>query len=181
MFQRIGRRGWLCRCLLHACFAVFLPAPAEAFEIAGGVSAGAALVGSRPWFAVSPHASVSRRADSGFLFAVHATLDILPAIDRHGVGVVGHASTAIGYGWKSGTFSIGPALSVYSAPACGVEQCARLRGLAPGGRAQLELYFAGPLGLSASTSVDWLTGSDVLPAGLALAAAAGPIVKWGGK
>ena len=154
---------------------------ASALEFSAGVGVGAAVVGSRPRLATTPHAGVSWLAEGGFLLGAHATLGILPAVDEHGAGVSGQASAALGFRWKRARFSIGPALSIYSLPACGAEHCARLRGLAPGGRAQVELYFIGPLGLSLSASADWLTGSAVLPGGLALSAMAGPIVTWGGK
>ena len=44
--------------------------PARAFEINGGVSLGGILAGTVPHFAVSLHAGVSWRLESGLLFAV---------------------------------------------------------------------------------------------------------------
>src|SRR5207237_1234994 len=70
--------------LLCACGLVFVPAPAAAFEVSGGVSLGGILAGAKPHFAVSPQAGVSWRMDSGLLFAVHETCNILPAINERG-------------------------------------------------------------------------------------------------
>lgn len=152
---------------------------ASALELSGGVGAGGMLAGSRPRFAVSPHAGVSWRTDGGFLFAVHDALTLLPAINKYGIGVHNQISIAIGYAWKGVRFVLGPAFSAYSMPACGGEWCARQSGLSPGGRARLDLYFAGPLGISIGGSVDWLSGTAVLPGGVAASAVAGPVLKWG--
>ena len=159
-------------------FALTATMSADALEFSAGVGAGATSVGTRPLFAVSPHAGVSVRTEGGFLLASHATLGILPAVGRHGVGVYGHASVALGYAWKSGRFSIGPSLAIYSVPACGREWCDRLSGLAPGLGGRLDYYLVGPFGISVSTNVDWLTGSTVLPAGVAATVLAGPLLRW---
>src|SRR5215212_2081692 len=51
-------------CLLCACVLVVVPATAEASEVSGGVSLGGILAGTKPRFAVSPHAGISWRRDS---------------------------------------------------------------------------------------------------------------------
>lgn len=158
--------------------ALAAPAPAAAFDLTGGVNAGGVLAGTRPRFAVSPHLGISWRTESGFLVALRDALSVLPATDAHGVGAYNHASSAVGYAWTTGRFSIGPALAIYSMPACGSEQCARLSGLSPGLHAQVDYYFLGSLGVSATATVDWLTGSAVLPAGVAATVLVGPSLKW---
>lgn len=158
--------------------ALVTPRPAEAFELSGGVNVGGVLLGTRPRFAVSPHAGIAWRTEGGFLLALRDAFGILPAINERGIGVYNHTSVAIGYAWTSGRFSIGPSLAIYSAPACGQEWCARLTGSSPGVVAQVDYYFHDPLGVSAITTVDWLTGSDVLPAGVAVTMLVGPVLKW---
>lgn len=160
--------------------ATFAASFSNAMDLSGGVGFGGMLAGSRPRLAISPHAGVSWRTEGGFLFAVNATLGILPAVDQFGVGANGQISAALGYGWKGGSFSAGPELLIYSMPACGAERCARLKGVSPGARAQMDLYFLGPLGLSLSVSVAWLSGSVVLPSGVAVSGLAGPVLRWGG-
>lgn len=157
---------------------IVAPSQAAAFDLSGGVNAGAVLIGTRPRFALSPHAGVSWRAESGFLFALQDVMSILPAIDAHGVGAYNHVSMLVGYAWKAGRFGMGPSLAIYSVPACGRGWCDRVSGLSPGVRGQIDYYFVGPLGLSVSANVDWLTGSTVLPAGVVATVLAGPLLKW---
>jgi hypothetical protein len=60
-----------------SCAALFVlvllvvPLPAGAYELSGGVSMGGILAGTVPHLAVSPHAGLSWRMESGFLFEVH--------------------------------------------------------------------------------------------------------------
>lgn len=70
--------------LLCAIALVALPSPAEAFELSGGVSLGGILAGTEPRLAVSPHAGISWRMESGFLVAAHDLFSILPATNRDG-------------------------------------------------------------------------------------------------
>lgn len=165
--------------LLVAGFPV--PKTAEAFDLNGCVSVGGMLVGTRPRLAVSPNVGIAWRTKGGLLLALSDGGSILPATDAHGVGIYNHTSVSLGYAWPSGRFSVGPALAIYSAPACGQRWCGRLTGLSPGGAVQLDYYFSEWLGVSASATVDWLTGSDVLPAGVAASVFVGPLVKWSSK
>lgn len=154
------------------------PTPSEAFDLDGGVNMGGVLVGTRPRFAVSPHVGVSWRTAGSFVLSVRDMLSILPATDSRGVGAYNHASIAVGYAWASSRLSIGPSLAVYSVPACGRDWCARLSGISPGVGAQVDYYFYRSLGISASGTVDWLTGSAVLPAGVAVMVLVGPSLRW---
>jgi len=178
----LGRRGAAFVC---AIVLLVFPMSAEALEVSGGVSLGGILAGISPRLAVSPHANVSWRAENGWGFAAHDILSILPATSRDGVGVHNQTSVTFGYGTEKLDFNIGPSLSVYSMPACGIPPgaprplCGRVVGVAPGGHAQADVYFAGPLGVSVSANVEWVGGnSAVLPGSVAAMVLAGPVVRW---
>ena len=142
-------------------------APAEALKLEWGRQPGGRPGWHEAAFRREPRPpGISRRTSGGFLLALREVCSLLPATDAHGLGVYNHLSIEVGYAWTSGRLSIGPLLAVY-ALACGPESCGRLSGLSPGVRGQLDYYFAGPFGVSASANVDWLTGSAVLPAGVA--------------
>lgn len=161
---------------------VVIPMPAGAVEISTGVSLGGIQVGTVPRFAVSPNAGISWRMESGFMFAIHDLFSISPPIKKSGLGVYNHTSVSVGYMWENGNLSAGPSLSIYSMPVCGATLCGPVIGLAPGAYAQVSMYFAGPLGVSLSGTVDWLTGrSLVLPAGVVAMVVAGPVVRWSSK
>lgn len=156
--------------------------PAEAFELSGGVSVGGLLVGTLPRFAVSPHAAIAWRRKSGFSFAVDDLCSVLPGTGRLGVGVYNQTSVAFGYAWEGGDVRMGPSFSLYSMPACSATLCGRVVGLAPGGHAQANVYFAGPVGVSVSANVDWVGGrSLVLRGGWAAMIVAGPVFRWRSK
>lgn len=175
-----GWRGALCRCLPCAVVLVVIPMPARAFELSGGVNLGVMLAGTIPRIAVTPNAGISWRTESGVLFAAHDHFSILPATSGAGAGVYNQTSAAVGYATKTANFSVGPSLSIYSMLTCGVTWCGRVVGVAPGGHAQVSVYFAGPLGVSLSANLDWIGGrSIVLPGGVAATVVAGPIVRWG--
>ncbi|MEZ4302185.1 MAG: hypothetical protein R3B70_45075 [Polyangiaceae bacterium] len=167
--------------LLCSGLLAVVPRCVEAFELSGGVGAGGALAGSRPRFAVSPRLGILWHGEGGFLFSLQETMSILPAVNEHGPGVYNQISAALGYAWRDIRLSVGPAISTYSMPACGILLCARIRGLSPAIRVQVDFYFAGPLGVSVGGSVDWLTGSEVLPDGVLVSAMAGPVIKWGDR
>ena len=165
-------------CLLCAAL-LTIATPAEAYELSGGVSLGGLVVGTLPRFAVSPHAGLSWRRESGLLFAVDDLCSILPGTGRLGVGVYNQTSIALGYAWKDGDVRMGPSLSVYRMSACGTTLCGRVVGLAPGGHVHANVYFGGLVGLSVSANVDWVGGrSFVLPGGLAAMIVAGPVFRW---
>ncbi|MEP7122996.1 MAG: hypothetical protein ABJE95_18860 [Byssovorax sp.] len=161
---------------------VIVPMPASAVELSSGVSLGAIQIGTVPRLAVSPNLGLMWRMDGGFIFTVHDLFNILPPRNRTGVGVYNHTSTAIGYAWQDGDLSAGPSLSIYSMVACGAKLCGRVAGLAPGGHAQVNVFFYGALGVSASVDVDWVGGrSLVLPGGVAAMVVAGPVIRWNSK
>lgn len=162
---------------------VTVPIPAAAVEVAGGLSVGAFQAGTIPHLAITPHAGISWRKDNGLLFAVNDLLNILTPINKAGMGVYNKTSITIGYGWKNVDGTIGPSISIYSMPACGPTfLCGRVVGVAPGGHAQVDVYFAGPLGVSVSGAVDWISGnSAVLQSGIAAMVVAGPVLRWRGK
>ena len=143
----------------------------------GGIQAGTV-----PRLAVSPHAGLSWRMESGFMLAVHDLLSILPSINRDGPGIDNQTSFAVGYAWENGNLSAGPSLSIYSMSACGATLCGRVAGLSPGGHGQVNVYFAGPWGVSVSANVGWVGGrSFVLPGGVAAMVVAGPVFRWSSK
>jgi len=163
-------------CLLWACGLVAAAAPGEAFEVSFGVSVGGIQVGTDPALAVSPFASLLWRTESGFLLEAHDMFSILP--DDRSVGVHNRTSVTLGYAWDKGNVSVGPSLSFYSMPVCGVDYCRRVTGAAPGGHAQTDWYFAGPLGASVSANLAWYDGSSFMLLGsAAVTVTAGPILR----
>lgn len=158
---------------------VVVPQPAGAFEVSGGVNTGWIFAGTNPHLVLGPHAGLSWRLESGLLLAVHDLLGILPPINEGGVGVYNQTSVAVGYASKNVNFSLGPSLSIYSMPACHKTLCGQVVGVAPSGHAQVNLYFAGSLGVSVRANVDWIGGrSLVLPGGAAAMVVAGPVLRW---
>jgi hypothetical protein len=162
-------------CFLCACVLVVVPTPAEAFELSGGVSVGGIQVGTDPSLAVSPFVGLLWRTERGFLLEAHNMFSILPGSR---VGLHDRTSATLGYTWQTGNFSLGPSLSFYSMPACGPVMCRRVEGAAPGGHAQTDWYFKGPLGVSVSANVAWYGGSSFVLAGnAAVMVTAGPILR----
>lgn len=160
-----------------------MPISAWASDVTGGVSVGAFHAGAIPRLAVTPHAGLSWRRESGFLFVVNDQFSFLTPINKAGLGVYNKISTTIGYAWKDVNLSAGPSLSVYSMPACGATLlCGRVVGVAPGGHTQADVYFAGPVGVSVSANLDWIGGrSAVLPGGVAAMVVGGPVLRWSAK
>jgi hypothetical protein len=178
--RTLGRRVlWVAPLIL--VLVLVMPASARAFEFSGGVSVGGFQAGGTlPRLTVTPHVGVSWRRENGFVFVVHDLFSILAPVNKAGLGVYNKTSLTIGYAWEKANVSAGPSLSVYSMPACGVSLlCGRVVGVALGGHAQADVYFAGPLGVSASAGVDWIGGrSLVLPGGVAAMVVAGPVFRW---
>jgi hypothetical protein len=161
--------------VLCASGLAFVPAPAEALELNGGVSVGGIQVGTDPSLAVSPFIGLLWRTGRGFLVEVHHMFSIVPGAR---LGIYDRTAAALGYPWKTGNVSLGPSLSIYSMPVCGVVDCGRVVGIAPGGHAQADWYFSGPLGVSVSANVDWAGGdSRILPGGLVVMVTAGPTLR----
>lgn len=166
--------------LLCACGLAFIAAPAEAFEVSGGVGVGGVLLGSRPRLAVTPNVGITWRIEGGLHLAIHQMFSILMAANEHGVGVYDRTSLMLGYATENANFNAGPSLSLYSIPACNIASfCSRVVGLSPGGQVQANVYFTGRLGLSVSAGVDWIGGKSlVLPGGVAVTVVAGPVLRW---
>jgi hypothetical protein len=154
-----------------------------AVEVTGGLSMGVFQAGTIPRIAVTPHAGISWRKESGFLFAVNDLFNILTPINKAGIGVFNKTSITVGFGWKNVDGTVGPSLSIYSMPACGATfLCGRVVGVSPGGHAQIDVYFAESLGVSVSGTLDWIGGrSAVLHDGIAATVVAGPVLRWRGK
>ena len=76
---------------------VAVPMPAGAVEVTGGLSVGVFQAGTIPRVAVTPHAGISWRKESGFLFAVNDLFNILTPINKAGIGVYNKTSITIGY------------------------------------------------------------------------------------
>ena len=157
---------------------LIVPLPAEALELSTGVSAGGFLAGTVPHIAVSPQVRLLWRKDSGLMFTAQEMVSLLVP-HNDGVGVYARTAGAIGYAAENRDVSVGPSLSAYYVPACGAKLCGHVGGLAPGGHAQVNAYFFGPLGLSVNASVEWIGGrSLVLPGGVAAMIVAGPVLRW---
>lgn len=182
MVGRAGRQRQAAFVLLGGALLVAAPRSAEGFEVTGGVNVGGFLAGMKPRLAVSPHVGIWWSTESGFLFAAQETPSILPAFNNHGPGLYNQISAAIGYGWVDYRVTVGPSISVYSIPACNEINCNRVAGFSVGGHGQFDAYIAGPFGLSAIVNVDWIGGNSVvLPGGVVVMAAAGPVFKWGAR
>lgn len=167
--------------ILSACVVLAASGQADAFDLSGGVSLGGIVIDAKPRLAVSPHAGALWRSEAGLLFAAQETCSILPATNQHGPGIYSQTSAGLGYGSENVFFSLGPAVSFYSVPACNlaINQCKRVDGLAAGGRAEVNVYFAGALGVAVSAEVDWVGGDSViLPGGVAAMLVAGPVLRW---
>lgn len=114
-----------------------------------------------------------------FVVGVDDLCSILPPSHDEGIGVYNKTSVSIGYASEKVHVSVGPSVSTYSIPACGLTLCGRIAGVALGGHAQTDVYIAGPLGISVSANVDWVGGrSLVLPGGWVVMVVAGPVIRW---
>lgn len=163
--------------LASLCAGVLLVVPtlAHAMEISFGLSTGGMLIGADPRFAVSPHGGLLWRSES-LALSVHDHVNILPAVNRLGVGLYNQTSAAVGYAWDSGNVILGPTLAIYFMPLCGPVQCGRVLGVGPGIHAQVDAYFVGPVGASLSANLDWNGGSSPLLPGNLLAMLTGGLV-----
>lgn len=152
------------------------PAPARAYELSGGVSVGGIQIGADPRLTVSPFAGLLWHRNKKFILEVHNMFSILPG-ER--VGDHDRTAAALGYAWETGKASLGPSLSIYWMPVCGVVICRQVLGIAPGGHAQVDWYFFEYLGLSVGANLDWVGGSSrVLRHGLMGMATAGPVWRF---
>lgn len=170
------------RAFLSFCMALItlvISTLASATELSGGMSVGGFQVGTIPSLALSPHFGASWHVKHNLVFAFHNLCSLLPPLGGAELGVFNKTSMAIGYAMEKATFSIGPAFSFYYIPACGLNLCGRVVGVAPGANAQTEMYIAGPLGISMNANVHWVGGrSLVLPGGVAVMIVAGPVFRW---
>jgi hypothetical protein len=156
-----------------------VPMPARAFDLSGGVSLGGFQAGTVPRLAVSPNVGITWPVKSDFLFAIYDLCSVLPSLRNDGIGVYNKTSVAIGYTSDNANFRAGPSFATYYITACGLTLCGSVVGVAAGGYAQTDVYFAGPLGVSVSANVDWIGGSSrVLPGGVAVMVVAGPVLRW---
>ena len=166
-------------CLLFACMLIGVPAPAEALEFSGGVSVGGIQIGTEAKLAVSPFIGLLWRKKRDFRLEVHNMFSVLPGVP---VGFYDRTAVTLGYASKTSNLSLGPSLSIYWMGVCGAVWCDRVAGIAPGGHAQTDWYFAGPLGVSVSANLDWAGGrSQFLPSILVVMATAGPIWRFWGE
>lgn len=169
-------------CLMATGVLVAVPSITHAFDLSVGVGVGGILAGAKPRLGVSPHVAMTWSTESGVLFAMHETPSVLPAINEHGPGVYNQLAAVLGYGWKDVNLTIGPALSMYSMPACNATICRHVTGFSVGGHAQVEAYFVGRFGISASLSAEWIGGDSVVLTGsVAATVVAGPVLRWSVK
>ncbi|WP_437578080.1 hypothetical protein [Sorangium sp. So ce887] len=174
MFRPLRLRRYLCACAL-----VVAPTAVHAREFSVGVSVGGIQVGTEPKLAVSPFAGVLWRKEGDFRIEVHNMLSIVPGSR---IGIYDRTAVTLGHTRKTGNISLGPSLSIYSMAVCGAVYCDRVTGVAPGGRAQSDWYFAGRLGASVSANVDWAGGSShFLHDSLVVMVTAGPVWRFGGE
>jgi hypothetical protein len=172
------RRSTMFR-FLGAWVVAVVPARTEAFELNGGVSVGGIQIGAEPKLAISPFAGLLWRRENDFRFEMHNMLSIVPGAR---VGVYDRTAVTLGYASRAVNVNLGPSLSLYSMASCRGLICHRVMGLAPGGHAQTDWYFAGRLGASLSANLDWAGGgSRVLPGNLVIMVTAGPVWRFGGE
>ncbi len=107
----------LCGC---ACTLAAIPAPAKAFEFRGGVGVGGIQFGTDSKRAVSPFAGLLWHRARDLLLEVHNMFSIVPGAR---VGAHGRTAVTLVYAWKTGKFSFGPSLAVYSMPVRGITIC----------------------------------------------------------
>ncbi|WP_437318256.1 hypothetical protein [Sorangium sp. So ce385] len=166
----------LCGC---ACALVVPPAPARAFEFSGGVSVGGLQMGTGPRLAVSPFGGLLWRRESELQLELHNMFSVVPGAR---IGIYDRTAISLVHVWKTGKVGLGPALSIYSMPVCGLESCNRVLGIAPGGHTQTDWYFSEPLGVSVSANLDWAGGdSRVLHGDWVAMVTAGPVWRFGGE
>ncbi len=172
-------RGVALFCVLCACALVGAPT-AEASDFSLGVGVGGMLAGIKPHLAVSPQVDISWRSESGLIFGVHDTVNLLVANGNEGLGVFNESAAVLGYATENASIGAGPSFSIYFMPACNAAMtCARIFGLSPGGHAHASLYFAGRLGVSASANVSWVGGSSgALHDDVVGVIVLGPVVRW---
>ncbi|WP_437923971.1 hypothetical protein WMF37_33690 [Sorangium sp. So ce291] len=160
------------------CALIVVPGSANAFEFSGGVGVGGIQIGADPKLAVSPFAGLLWRREKDFLLEVHNMFSILPG---QRVGAHHRTAVALVYAWKTGKVSLGPSISVYWLPVCGITICSRVVGVAPGVHAQADWYFSEAFGASVSANLDWTGGrSRVLQDSLVAMVTAGPVWKYEG-
>lgn len=177
MTATVRRLRWIC--VLNAALLVLVSAPAQAFDLTGGVSVGGMLGGGQPRLAISPHIGISWVSDGGFMFAVREMVSFVPASNKDGMGVYSRTSANLGYASQTMDLAGGPSISLYSMPSCRNLLCGRASGLAAGGHAQATLFFLGPVGVFVSANVDWIAGSSlVISEGVAATIAAGLVLRW---
>lgn len=173
------RHGWFGVVVQCAALVVLVCEPAQAFDLRGGVGLAGMLVGNQPRFAVSPHVAISWISEDGFMFAFREMLSFVPVTNKDVVGLYSRTSASLGYATPSMDLSGGPSISLYSMPSCRNLLCGRASGLAVGGHVEASFFLLGPLGLSVSANVDWITGNSlVISEGIAAAIVAGPVVRW---
>lgn len=155
------------------------PASAEAFDLRGGVGFGGMLASNQPRLAISPHVAVSWTSEGGPMFAIREMLSFIPATSKDGMGIYSRTSADVGYSTSMMDLSGGPSISLYSMASCRNLLCGRANGLAVGGHVEASFFLLGPFGLSASASVDWITGGSlVMSEGIAAMIVAGPVIRW---
>jgi len=112
MRGRIGAMGRIPRLPITwtAPLAILLMArkPVQAFELSGGLSFGGFQAGAIPRLAVTPHAGISWRRESGFLFAVNDLFNILAPINKAGMGVYNKTSITVGMAGRMSTSALAP-------------------------------------------------------------------------
>ena len=157
-----------------------LAAPASALEGNSGVGVGGLMAGARPHLAVSPHAAIGLRLESGFTFRLDDTVSILLATNKDGVGLHNRAAGLLGYTTETLGLQIGPSVSFFSMAVCNAAAwCGRVSGISAGASLQINYYFLGSLGISLCAGGDWIAGRNLLlPPGLTGMFTVGPVLRW---
>lgn len=158
---------------------ILLARCAHAADYTAALSVGGVYAGRRLVPAITLQPGFWWRSESGWLVGAQEMLHLLPAGNPSAFGVYNHLTFGVGRAWESVNFTLGIAFPAYFMLACDGTLCSRVAGVGIGAYGQARFFFASPLGLSVSTTVDWLDGTSLaLPSNLAVLGVAGPVVRW---
>ncbi|MFO0586060.1 MAG: hypothetical protein U0441_00905 [Polyangiaceae bacterium] len=127
-----------------------------------------------------PKGDIYWRSESGWLFGLHDTANILLPRGNEGAGIWNESSVLGGYSTKSLLLSGGLSLAQYFIAACNAAlTCGRTLGIAPGFHVQAHLFLSERFGALISGGVAWASGTsgplhDTWTGTIVI----GPVLRW---